>query len=788
MRKVSVFVAVCTLAIACVVMAGGSVSGHALDVASVSSAATETAAPAPVSSDDQQLSAPGITPAAAATAPAEAAATIRTDKFDYQPGETALITGTGFAPGENVTLEVDHANGLVDGDGHLPFTVLADGNGNIQAQWFVNPDDSLHAIFLLTAVGETSGRTAKTIFTDVVTMIVDDAGADDYPGQKDLNFFTFDFAGGTSVAITWGWDDTSWSGNNTGDACALIDTDQSGSGAGKADFAYCVTVNQGGKYLAGRMYSCGDKKSDRCAQPVTLLSGVASTSDAFIIAGSDPFGTHSTPVDHFDATHITGNTCGSTPGCYTDDTVARVTLQLADTGNAAKARVLNVCSYPSQEPNSDPSECVIAPNSGFLTIYKSVTTTSDPFTFDLTDGAANDGTTQWTVNGQGYAAQNVPIAPGTIYDLTETFGTAWQNSAGTCEIQTSPTTPTGNFAAPKISNFTIQSGLETICTFTNTIRNGTLTVKKHVINDNGGTKAAADFNLHVKLNGNDVTGSPAVGSESGTQYSLPPGTYVVSEDTPPSGYTNEGITGNCAANGSITITAGGSATCTITNNDQAATLIVIKHVINDNGGSKVAADFTINVTGGSVSDDSFPGAESPGTTVTLNAGNYSVDESSDLGYTKTLGNDCSGTIANGASKTCTITNDDKPNAVSMVTRQRVILHDRALISGILRNANETASNVVFRIYTTKNQQTGECSGEVGTGEQVNIQFPNATDTSILVGTSTGIELVNNGNPNTTNDTRYWRAFYSGNNVQGSGTLNEAKSTPCTEVTTVQMVQ
>jgi hypothetical protein len=46
MRKVSVFVAVCTLAIACVVMAGSSVSGYALNLASVSSAATETAAPA----------------------------------------------------------------------------------------------------------------------------------------------------------------------------------------------------------------------------------------------------------------------------------------------------------------------------------------------------------------------------------------------------------------------------------------------------------------------------------------------------------------------------------------------------------------------------------------------------------------------------------------------------------------------------------------------------------------------------------------------------------------------
>ena len=48
------------------------------------------------------------------------------------------------------------------------------------------------------------------------------------------------------------------------------------------------------------------------------------------------------------------------------------------------------------------------------------------------------------------------------------------------------------------------------------------------------------------------------------------------------------------------MTAGGSVSCTITNNDQAATLIVIKHVINDNGGSKVAADFTMNVTGTNV--------------------------------------------------------------------------------------------------------------------------------------------------------------------------------------------
>src|SRR6266550_4314218 len=47
-------------------------------------------------------------------------ATVGTDKFDYQPGETAHITGAGFRPGEAVTIQVEHSNGLEDGLGHAP--------------------------------------------------------------------------------------------------------------------------------------------------------------------------------------------------------------------------------------------------------------------------------------------------------------------------------------------------------------------------------------------------------------------------------------------------------------------------------------------------------------------------------------------------------------------------------------------------------------------------------------------------------------------------------------------
>jgi hypothetical protein len=80
-------------------------------------------------------------------------------------------------------------------------------------------------------------------------------------------------------------------------------------------------------------------------------------------------------------------------------------------------------------------------------------------------------------------------------------------------------------------------------------------------------------------------------------------------------------------------------------------------VINNNGGNAVASNFTINVTGSVVYSSSFPGSEM-GTIVTLNPGPYSVDENDHVGYTKTIGTNCSGSIISGQGKTCTITNDD----------------------------------------------------------------------------------------------------------------------------------
>ena len=174
------------------------------------------------------------------------------------------------------------------------------------------------------------------------SQVLDDNGADDYPGQKDLNFFTFDYGnpGATSISVMWGWDDTAWSGGNTGDACTLFDTNQDG----KANYSFCVSV--GGIPAAflppPRLYSCTDGRSDRCTQG-TAITTFSSTANAMIVANSDPFKAL--------AAHGNGNKCGAKPGCVTDDTVAVANVVLADVG-ASAAKLINVCSYPSQIPNS----------------------------------------------------------------------------------------------------------------------------------------------------------------------------------------------------------------------------------------------------------------------------------------------------------------------------------------------------------------------------------------------------------------------------------------------------
>lgn len=108
----------------------------------------------------------GSVSGATQTLPISRAAAMRTDKDDYMPSETAAVSGAGFMPGEVVEVQVQHLTGPLGGNGHQPFYVNADANGAITTSWFVDPDDSLGAKFVLSGKGATSGAFGEWIFTD----------------------------------------------------------------------------------------------------------------------------------------------------------------------------------------------------------------------------------------------------------------------------------------------------------------------------------------------------------------------------------------------------------------------------------------------------------------------------------------------------------------------------------------------------------------------------------------------------------------------------------------------
>ncbi len=103
--------------------------------------------------------------------------------------------------------------------------------------------------------------------------------------------------------------------------------------------------------------------------------------------------------------------------------------------------------------------------------------------------------------------------------------------------------------------------------------------------------------------------------------------------------------------------------CTITNRRNEGQLKIIKHVINDNGGTAVAGDFTMFV--GNASNTSFAGSEA-GTTQTFSAGTtFTVSETGPAGYVQSMAGDCVGTIEVDVLKTCTVTNNDSMPSLTL---------------------------------------------------------------------------------------------------------------------------
>ena len=295
-----------------------------------------------------------------------------------------------------------------------------------------------------------------------------------------------------------------------------------------------------------------------------------------------------------------------------------------------------------------------------------------PTTLTLEKVVTNDngGTavlTNWTLTATGatplsgvtgnVSVTNAVVLPG-LYTLAESGGPAGYTSSTYSCVK--------NGGGAVVSNtITLDAGDEATCTITNDDIAPALHLRKTVINDNDGAALNTAWTLTATGTGGsptNLTGNTPV--DSGATFKAD--TYTLSESGVPSGYTASAwvCVGGAQVGSVVTIAIGESATCTITNDDispvpsSSATLHIIKHVINDNGGTATAGAFTINIAGTNVSNPSFTGSEA-GVDVTLDAGSYTVTEPIvPAGYLQTGSGDCSGTITAGETKTCTITNND----------------------------------------------------------------------------------------------------------------------------------
>ncbi len=92
-------------------------------------------------------------------------ASVKTDKPDYQPGETVTITGTGWQPGEAVSLVIHEVQQVHD---DRVLTAVADAAGNISNTEFSPEEQHLGVSFLLTASG--AGSIAQNVFKDARTI------------------------------------------------------------------------------------------------------------------------------------------------------------------------------------------------------------------------------------------------------------------------------------------------------------------------------------------------------------------------------------------------------------------------------------------------------------------------------------------------------------------------------------------------------------------------------------------------------------------------------------------
>ena len=224
---------------------------------------------------------------ASSTLVASSQATITTDKFDYAPGRTVTITGSGWQPGESVVMVLHeepetHADVVVASD--------ADAGGKFVNTDFAPGPSDVGRTFTLTAQGTISFKSAQTAFTDApaspsitITKVNGCAinpgpcGPFSNPIHIEGVAATTNFQGQLSqyqVQIDWGDgsvdNDSTVNFTCTNAGC----TDFSGSWSSSPDHTYAIG---GSRNLTARLYHTQAPGNDSAADSVSVATIIVIT-------------------------------------------------------------------------------------------------------------------------------------------------------------------------------------------------------------------------------------------------------------------------------------------------------------------------------------------------------------------------------------------------------------------------------------------------------------------------------------------------------------------------------
>jgi hypothetical protein len=120
-------------------------------------------------------------------------ASITTDKTDYAPGQIVTITGSGFQPNEQVNI---YFHEFPEEYPDIFLSALANQQGNFVAAEFAPHEIDVGRVFTLTAIGQSSSRTAQTAFKDNKNLTVTKAGT----GMGTVTSAPSSLAGGGSIS------------------------------------------------------------------------------------------------------------------------------------------------------------------------------------------------------------------------------------------------------------------------------------------------------------------------------------------------------------------------------------------------------------------------------------------------------------------------------------------------------------------------------------------------------------------------------------------------------------